>query len=202
MKKHILLFLFFMLIIIGCSNGSAKNTAIQHTLPFTSDGLKKFYSYDENMGTYKINAQFLEKKEFTKLEKNIKPKNFHDYYSISQNYYPVLDVSNGLQRITGIIYEGWVESEYPCLFFQLNSYDNEGNMIDALLLDNRFTFEVTYWNDFAIDKDGNIFIKEFSKNEVLIDDSGNIIDSTITPKINSNLLKFKINKNGNFKSIH
>ncbi|MCX8585613.1 MULTISPECIES: hypothetical protein [unclassified Gilliamella] len=62
MKKHILLFLFFMLIIIGSSNGSTKNTAIQHTLPFTSDGLKKFYSYDENTGTYKINAQFLEKK--------------------------------------------------------------------------------------------------------------------------------------------
>lgn len=202
MKKHILLFLFFMLIIIGSSNGSTKNTTIQHTLPFTSDEVKKFYYYDENTGTYKIIAQFLEKKEFTKLEKNIKPKNFHDYYSTSQNYYPVLDVSNGLQRITGIIYEGWVESEYPCLFFQLNSYDHAGNMIDALLLDNRFTFEVTYWNDFAIDKDGNIFIQEFSKNEVLIDDSGNIIDSTITPKINSNLLKFKINKNGNFESIH
>lgn len=202
MKKNIFLFLFSMLIVIGCSSGSIKKYHVQQTLPFTSDGLKKFYSYDENMGTYKINAQFLEKKEFTKLEKNIKPKNFHDYYSTSQNYYPVLDVSNGLQRITGIIYEGWVESEYPCLFFQLNSYDNEGNMIDALLLDNRFTFEVTYWNDFAIDKDGNIFIKEFSKNEVLIDDSGNIIDSTITPKINSNLLKFKINKNGNFESIH
>lgn len=202
MKKNIFLFLFSMLIVIGCSSGSIKKYHVQQTLPFTSDGLKKFYSYDENMGTYKINAQFLEKKEFTKLEKNIKPKNFHDYYSTSQNYYPVLDVSNGLQRITGIIYEGWVESEYPCLFFQLNSYDNEGNMIDALLLDNRFTFEVTYWNDFTIDKDGNIFIKEFSKNEVLIDDSGNIIDSTITPKINSNLLKFKINKNGNFESIH
>ncbi len=55
-------FSVFMLIIIGSSNGSTKNTAIQHTLPFTSDGLKKFYSYDENTGTYKINAQFLEKK--------------------------------------------------------------------------------------------------------------------------------------------
>lgn len=76
MKKHILLFLFFMLIIIGSSNGSTKNTAIQHTLPFTSDGLKKFYSYDKNTGTYKINAQFLEKKEFTQLEKILSLKIF------------------------------------------------------------------------------------------------------------------------------
>ncbi|MFQ1018318.1 hypothetical protein ACGH6R_00675 [Gilliamella sp. CG13] len=202
MKKHILLFLFFMLIVIGSSNGSTKNTTIQHTLPFTSDGLKSYYSYDENTGTYKINAQFLEKKEFTQSEKNIKPKNFQDYYSTSKYYYPVLDVSIGLQRVTGIIYEGWVESEYPCLFFQINSYDHAGNRIDALLIDHRFTFEVTYWNDFAIDENGNIFIQEYSKNKVSIDDNGNIIKHTTIPKIESHLLKFKINKNGNFELIH
>ena len=48
----------------------------------------------------------------------------------------------------------------------------------------------------------NVFIQEFSKNEVLIDDRGNIIKHTTVPKIESHLLKFKINKNGNFELIH
>lgn len=48
----------------------------------------------------------------------------------------------------------------------------------------------------------NVFIQEFSKNNVSIDDSGDIIKHTTIPKIESHLLKFKINKNGNFELIH
>lgn len=200
MKNKIFFLLLLSIVVISCSKSIMKTNI--NSLPFSSDSLKKFYYYDNETSSYKIKTQLLQKNEFTNIDKSIIPKNFENYFTNNKFYYPVLKFSKNSYQYIGILYEGYVDSEYNCLFFQLNSYDGKGKFIDALLLDNKFTFEVTYWNDFKIQKDGNIAITEYSENNLLIDDSGNIIDIIEQPKIDSTILKYKINsQTGKFELI-
>lgn len=166
MKNISYIFYFFLLILIGCSSNNMKKITIQQTLPFTSDSLKKFYSINKNKGTYTINTKLLEKKQFTQSEKNIVPKNFITNYLKSDYYFPVLEFSNDSHQFIGLIYKGWCNKKEPFLLFQLNSYDKAGNIIDALVIEDRFSLDPNRNIDFAINKDGKIMIKKIKNYKV------------------------------------
>lgn len=213
MKNISYIFYFFLLILIGCSSNNMKKITIQQTLPFTSDSLKKFYSINKNKGTYTINTKLLEKKQFTQSEKNIVPKNFITNYLKSDYYYPVLEFSNDSHQFIGLIYKGWCNKKDPFLLFQLNSYDKAGNIIDALVIEDRFSLDPNRNIDFAINKDGKIMIKiiknyKVSKNsefeclywgfdqDMIYKETSVIYHADYTTWIF--LSEFKINNNGNF----
>lgn len=213
MKNISYIFYFFLLILIGCSSNNMKKITIQQTLPFTSDRLKKFYSINKNKGTYTINTKLLEKKQFTQSEKNIVPKNFITNYLKSDYYYPVLEFSNDSHQFIGLIYKGWCNKKEPFLLFQLNSYDKAGNIIDALVIEDRFSLDPNRNIDFAINKDGKIMIKiiknyKVSKNsefeclywgfdqDMVYKETSVIHHADYTTWIF--LSEFKINNNGNF----
>lgn len=213
MKNISYIFYFFLLILIGCSSNNMKKITIQQTLPFTSDSLKKFYSINKNKGTYTINTKLLEKKQFTQSEKNIVPKNFITNYLKSDYYYPVLEFSNDSHQFIGLIYKGWCNKKDPFLLFQLNSYDKAGNIIDALVIEDRFSLDPNRNIDFAINKDGKIMIKiiknyKVSKNsefeclywgfdqDMVYKETSVIHHADYTTWIF--LSEFKINNNGNF----
>lgn len=213
MKNISYIFYFFLLILIGCSSNNMKKITIQQTLPFTSDSLKKFYSINKNKGTYTINTKLLEKKQFTQSEKNIVPKNFITNYLKSDYYYPVLEFSNDSHQFIGLIYKGWCNKKEPFLLFQLNSYDKAGNIIDALVIEDRFSLDPNRNIDFAINKDGKIMIKiiknyKVSKNsefeclywgfdqDMVYKETSVIHHADYTTWIF--LSEFKINNNGNF----
>lgn len=213
MKNISYIFYFFLLILIGCSSNNMKKITIQQTLPFTSDSLKKFYSINKNKGTYTINTKLLEKKQFTQSEKNIVPKNFITNYLKSDYYYPVLEFSNDSHQFIGLIYKGWCNKNDPFLLFQLNSYDKAGNIIDALVIEDRFSLDPNRNIDFAINKDGKIMIKiiknyKVSKNsefeclywgfdqDMVYKETSVIHHADYTTWIF--LSEFKINNNGNF----
>ena len=213
MKNISYIFYFFLLILIGCSSNNMKKITIQQTLPFTSDSLKKFYSINKNKGTYTINTKLLEKKQFTQSEKNIVPKNFITNYLKSDYYYPVLEFSNDSHQFIGLIYKGWCNKKDPFLLFQLNSYDKAGNIIDALVIEDRFSLDPNRNIDFAINKDGKIMIKiiknyKVSKNsefeclywgfdqDMIYKETSVIHHADYTTWIF--LSEFKINNNGNF----
>lgn len=213
MKNISYIFYFFLLILIGCSSNNMKKITIQQTLPFTSDSLKKFYSIKKNKGTYTINTKLLEKKQFTQSEKNIVPKNFITNYLKSDYYYPVLEFSNDSHQFIGLIYKGWCNKKDPFLLFQLNSYDKAGNIIDALVIEDRFSLDPNRNIDFAINKDGKIMIKiiknyKVSKNsefeclywgfdqDMVYKETSVIHHADYTTWIF--LSEFKINNNGNF----
>lgn len=213
MKNISYIFYFFLLILIGCSSNNMKKITIQQTLPFTSDSLKKFYSINKNKGTYTINTKLLEKKQFTQSEKNIVPKNFITNYLKSDYYFPVLEFSNDSHQFIGLIYKGWCNKKEPFLLFQLNSYDKAGNIIDALVIEDRFSLDPNRNIDFAINKDGKIMIKiiknyKVSKNsefeclywgfdqDMVYKETSVIHHADYTTWIF--LSEFKINNNGNF----
>lgn len=213
MKNISYIFYFFLLILIGCSSNNMKKITIQQTLPFTSDSLKKFYSINKNKGTYTINTKLLEKKQFTQSEKNIVPKNFITNYLKSDYYFPVLEFSNDSHQFIGLIYKGWCNKKDPFLLFQLNSYDKAGNIIDALVIEDRFSLDPNRNIDFAINKDGKIMIKiiknyKVSKNsefeclywgfdqDMVYKETSVIHHADYTTWIF--LSEFKINNNGNF----
>jgi len=58
-------------------------------------------------------------------------------------------------------------------FFQLNSYDKQGNFIDAITLDERLNAEgeAIRWSDFKIQANGRITVNKME--QMLIDDHDN-----------------------------
>lgn len=193
MKNKIIFYLFLLITLINCSKSIKVNS---DSLPFNSDSLKRYYFYNKDCSCYKINTKNLNKKNFLNQNEKVEIKNFENYYIIGKNYYPVLSFTKNSYKYIGILYEGYVENDFNCLFFQLNSYDEKGNLIDALLLDNRFTFEISYWNNFTIRSDGYIDLIKYSHQLYDFSEENYNVKKNIESKKNM----YKMNK-GKFEKV-
>ena len=136
-------------------------------LPYSSNELKKYYYWGE-YGLYLSPAMPFPLR-FTNKEFSYKPKLF-DYLAKTTFYFP-----HCYFYYKNILYKGVIqmvtgENDGKVFTFQLYSYDNQGVVIDAILLYKVEGGEISYWNDFIINPNGKILITQYQQENLFEDD--------------------------------
>lgn len=126
-------------------------------LPYSSNQLKKYYYWGEYGLYLSPNVPF--PLRFTNKEFSFKPKLF-EYLTKTTFYFPHCYFYYKDILYKGIIQMAIGENDNKVFTFQLYSYDNNGNLMDAILLYAIQNGEISYWNDFVIKSDGKILIKQ------------------------------------------
>ena len=136
-------------------------------LPYSSNELKKYYYWGE-YGLY-LSPDMPFPLRFTNKEFSYKPKLF-DYLAKTPFYFPhcYFYYKNILYK--GVIQMATGENDGKVFTFQLYSYDNQGEVIDAILLYKVEGGEISYWNDFIINPNGKILITQYQQENLFEDD--------------------------------
>ncbi len=100
-----------------------------------------------------------------------------------------------------IIYTVKGENDGKVLNIQLISYNANGQLQDALLLDSRFTFEVKYYRNFMIDKNGVIRITSCTKDHYTYNDQGDITGTLKDPKTEGMTVLYQLRPDGRFQRL-
>lgn len=208
--KKIILAAFLMLFSCKENTNPTDNTPAQNKtestpimqikLPYTSDDVKKYYKADSDSTIYLVNQEKVKLNKFSSeltsllIKENdfeIKPKST-DKYAILE----AVDFSNEISCKV-IIYNTFGENDSKILNIQLNSY-KKNKLVDQLLLDCRFTFEIQYYRTFSINKDETIDITKYSINRLEYSENGDIIGEKKNPEINKEKVIYKIDIEGKF----
>lgn len=170
MKSFLILFqIIFFFFVIQCKDvPSDRNvTTIKKNPKVTScfllsDRLTDKYSFrnNETGDTMLQNIDTLSEKSFSEAEKNTVPKQYESYYIAKETYYILKENSRENYTLKAIIYEGYADLA-SAVFIQLNTYDTKGKIIDALLLNHKFYFEIDYKNEFSLSEDCEVKIRKF-----------------------------------------
>ena len=136
-------------------------------LPYSSNELKKYYYWGE-YGLY-LSPDMPFPLRFTNKEFSYKPKLF-DYLAKTTFYFPhcYFYYKNILYK--GVIQMATGENDGKVFTFQVYSYDNQGEFIDAILLYKVEGGEISYWNDFIINPNGKILITQYQQENLFEDD--------------------------------
>ena len=136
-------------------------------LPYSSNELKKYYYWGE-YGLY-LSPDMPFPLRFSNKEFSYKPKLF-DYLAKTTFYFPhcYFYYKNILYK--GVIQMATGENDGKVFTFQLYSYDNQGVVIDAILLYKVEGGEISYWNDFIINPNGKILITQYQQENLFEDD--------------------------------
>ncbi len=196
-KNINILYLFILTTItLNCQEVSNNHSKLSTQLPYNSDNLKIYYRFDSMTGVHLVSNN-LKPQKFSKKELLQKVKE-SDGFAKGKIYYPLISFYKDSILYKGIIYEGYADNDMNTFIFQLTSYDKNKNIIDAILLDHRFIFEIYYWNDFQIDKDGKI---------IIIKNSQQLYDFSEEPpnvqgQIQSEKITYQISSEGKFELIN
>lgn len=135
-------------------------------LPYSSNELKKYYYWGE-YGLY-LSPDMPFPLRFTNKEFSYKPKLF-DYLAKTTFYFPhcYFYYKNILYK--GVIQMATGENDGKVFTFQVYSYDNQGEFIDAILLYKVEGGEISYWNDFIINPNGKILITQYQQENLFED---------------------------------
>lgn len=148
---------------------------------FSSAQTKEFYSRDK-MDEYNLVAP--NGYAISKYDGLIIPvKSSHFDYNIKpgSNYITVKSLLINRIPCRLIAFTTPGENDTQVLGFQLNSYDNNNHIQDALQLDSRFTFEIEYYSEFSIHGDGRILIDRYSVDNLKQNEDGDIIGEKAKP---------------------
>jgi len=146
---------FVVLLLLGCNLISAKELS----LPVTSAQIVGTYTHDSILEKSALSILPEYQKQavrFTEQETRIPVKGDHfgvDKVNTDIAYVEVgrFNIENNLYKI--IVYNRIGEADTPLFNTQLNSYDSDGTLIDALLLDSRFSYEeFKRFSEFRIDR--------------------------------------------------
>ncbi len=175
------------------------------SIPFNSKSLKKYITFKYSHDADGINSEV--KLHHNKL--NLTP-NVKEYFSNSKRtsykktekseylegayFYPVGKISKDSIVLIIFLYQDF-EGIMPSLITQVNSYDYSSTLIDTLVLDRKFHFELLYSNDFEINED-RISIVEKIINYYDINDD--LINQHEKPKIARNEIELSITNDGYF----
>lgn len=175
--------------------------------PFTNDTLDKYivfnkkYDYDASTETtsllhnkllvFENASKFASKNQLL----SYRPSSETSEYLKGNYFYPVNKFRKDSIYLITYLYQDF-EDIMPAIKTQLNSYDKNGNILDTLLLDNRFSFELIYKNDFLIKNDFSIKITE---NVIsYYDDMDNLIPKGSIPKVDKKTSFYRLDNNGKF----
>ena len=136
-------------------------------LPYSSNELKKYYYWGE-YGLY-LSPDMPFPLRFSNKEFSYKPK-LSEYPVKTTFYFPhcYFYYKNILYK--GVIQMAIGENDEKIFTFQLYSYDNQGEFIDAILLYKVQGGEISYWNDFIINPNGKILITQYQQENLFEDD--------------------------------
>ena len=161
-------------------------------LPYSSNELKKYYYWGE-YGLY-LSPDMPFPLRFTNKEFSYKPKLF-DYLAKTTFYFPhcYFYYKNILYK--GVIQMATGENDGKVFTFQLYSYDNQGEIIDAILLYKVEGGEISYWNDFIINPNGKILITQYQQENLFEDD-----EEPKNNQIDTKTVEFQMTPSGIFNS--
>lgn len=162
-------------------------------LPYSSNQLKKYYYWGE-YGLY-LSPNMPFPLRFTNKEFSFKPKLF-EYLAKTTFYFPHCYFYYKDILYKGIIQMAKGENDNKVFTFQLYSYDNNGNLIDAVLLYKIVNGEISYWNDFVIKPDGKILIKQHQQQNLFEPD-----ENPKDNKIYTKEKKYQMSTSGIFNAI-
>ena len=166
-------------------------------LPYSSNELKKYYYWGE-YGLY-LSPDMPFPLRFANKEFSYKPK-LSEYLVKTTFYFPhcYFYYQNILYK--GIIQMAIDENDEKIFSFQLYSYDNQGEFIDAILLYKVQGGEISYWNDFIINPNGKILITQYQQDN-LIESDENPNEFIINPEnnqIDTKIVEFQMTPSGIF----
>ncbi|PJJ84428.1 hypothetical protein [Mucilaginibacter auburnensis] len=101
-----------------------------------------------------------------------------------------------------IVYNVIGENDSPVLNIQLNSYNKEGQLQDALLLDSRFIFEVEYYRDFRIEETGIIKLKLHHIEHYTYNEQGDITGYIKDPQVESSSVTYQLQADRKFRKVN
>ncbi|OCG24932.1 hypothetical protein A9G45_05305 [Gilliamella sp. HK2] len=162
-------------------------------LPYSSKELEKYY-YWSDFGI-KLSPNMPFPLRFSNKEFSFKPKLF-EYLAKSAFYFPHIYFYYEGILYKGIIYMAIGENDANVFTFQLNSFDAQNNLIDAIVLYKIQNGEISYWNDFVIKTNGKILIKQHQQQ--------NLFEFDEDPKkndIQTKEIKYQMSRSGFFNKI-
>lgn len=169
----------FVFISVGCTDRGAKKLVtpinsyqLDHRHDLISSALNNNCSFDFNLSeTYKNKGKLFNQQETRVF---VKGDNFGDPYVGDNIYYYEVGQFNHDNNIYKLItYKKTGEADTPLLNVQLNSYDRNGNLVDALLVDSFFCYEdIVRFSDFIINTDYMISIDDYVIYRYKVDEHG------------------------------
>lgn len=207
-----ILYAFMAMVLFGCKGESTEveeevieqvqeidsNSIADSALPCSSVDIEKYYHFDEESSVYSLvydakedlvpfsseNLTFPVKEDGFGFQFKTKKYREAKRFSFSNN------ISGRL-----IVYTTSGENDISMLNIQLNTFKN-GKLIDQLLLDSKFSWEIRYYNDFVIHKNETIEIDKYTVEYMIFDDSytGDENDEVTTIE----KVVYGIDKNGYF----
>lgn len=163
-------FLIILCLFWAVDVGSGQKVKQTLTLPIDSQQITPFYTTATVKG---VEVSELTLSEPYKNQTNAFNQQETDFFikgehfgssSISQDshYYEIDHFDYQDHTFKLIIYNKFGESDTLLLNTQLNSYDKQGNLIDAVLLDSRFSYEdIVCFSNFTINPDYSIHIENY-----------------------------------------
>ncbi|OCG24557.1 hypothetical protein A9G11_03720 [Gilliamella sp. wkB108] len=171
----------------------------QIKLPYSSKQLKKYYYWDE-FGELNILSHEKMPLRFSMQDYSVKIKTFSDDFHGSSGafYFPLIYFNFNKFLYTGVMYMSFGANDVHIFTFRLNSYDSNGKLIDAIVLDERYSEEgeVLLWNDFTIKANGIIYVNQQKK---LLIDAG--LSDFKKGEIKSKKSQYQMTKTGLFKKL-
>lgn len=197
--------IFFIILItafFGCkketeNTDNKPNIETKADLTIASKNFEKYLKHNAELFEYQI-VGIKDSLPFSDAEISfpLKENEFHYNKSKDFNYFEAKSFENKNNKLKIIIYNTYGENDLKVLNIQLNSY-NSGQLVDALLLDCRFTFETEYFRNFKINSNA-IEIKKFNVDKLLYNEEGDIIGNKPVNDTVVNMVKYKLNDKGFF----
>lgn len=170
MQKNVIFILLksvlFCVLIIMTARCNIKEH-LELTLPINSTHLEQYYKKNENNLIYlNLSKKFKKQiKPFNQQEIKIPIKGYifgSKYIDKNINYYELGQFSNKNNTYKLIAYNKTGEADTPLFNVQLNSYSQDGNLVDALLLSSSFSYEgMDCFSNFHIHPDYTISIDHY-----------------------------------------
>lgn len=170
--------------------------------PVSSDQFRKFYKKNAETGEYSlVIPRGFEAIPYNEASIPVQESPYGYVIKPDDRYVTATQLKLCGLHCKVIVYATMGENDSPVLNIQLNSYNADGQLQDALLLDSRFTFEVVYYRDFIIEENGKIILKLYHKDQYTYNEDGDITGSIDNPQVKSSNAVYQLQRNGKFRKL-
>ena len=198
--KYLIYPIIICFIVFGNVSNAITNTKeieLKHykkiNLPYSSAELEKYYYWGENGLQFSPDMPF--PLRFTNKEFSYKPKLF-DYLAKTTFYFPLCYFYYKNILYKGVIQMAISDNDEKIFTFQVYSYNDQGGVIDAILLYKVQRGEISYWNDFIINPNGKILITQYQQVNLFEDD-----EEPKDNQIETKIVEFQMTPSGIFNSV-
>ncbi|OOX79006.1 hypothetical protein [Snodgrassella alvi] len=198
--KYLIYPIIICFIVFGNVSNAIANTKeneLRHytkiNLPYSSDELEKYYYWGEHGLQLSPDMPF--PLRFTNKEFSYKPKLF-DYLAKTTFYFPLCYFYYKNILYKGVIQMAISDNDEKIFTFQVYSYNDQGGVIDAILLYKVQRGEISYWNDFIINPNGKILITQYQQVNLFEDD-----EEPKDNQIETKIVEFQMTPSGIFNSV-